>query len=177
MQYLAYTRPDIAFAVNKLSQYLSTPKVQHWIACKRLLRYIKVTIGLGLWFSPSLGDLSLTVYTNADHVGCKETRRSTSGFSVFLVHNLIVWGLKKQSVVVRSVEEAEYRVVALGVTELPWLRSLFAELGYPCNTTSVVWSDNLAAKDMAENPVFHYRTKHIEIDVHFVREWVENDDI
>ena len=113
LQYLTYTRPNIAFVVNKLSQYLSIPKVQHWTACKRLLRYIKGTIGLGLWFSSSIGDLSLKVYTDADHAGYKETRRSTSGFSVFLGNNLIVWGSKKQSVVVRLVGEAEYRAVAL----------------------------------------------------------------
>ena len=84
-----------------------------------------------------------------------------------------MWGSKKQSVVARSVGEAEYRAIALGVTELMWLKSLFLELGYPCTATPIVWSDNLAAKSMAENPIFHSRTKHVEIDVHFVHEKVE----
>ena len=79
LQYLAYTRSDIAFVVNKLSQFLSSLKQQHWLACKRLLRCLKGTVGLGLLFAPCLGDLSLTVYIDADHVDCKVTRKSTSG--------------------------------------------------------------------------------------------------
>ena len=79
--------------------------------------------------------------------------------------------------VARSVGEAEYRDVALGVMELLWLKSLFVELGYPNVTTPVLWCDNLAAKSMAENPVFHSRTKHVGVDVHFVREKVEKGEV
>lgn len=173
LQYLTYTRSDIAFVVNKLSQLLSTPKLQHWPACKQLLRYPKGTIGLGFLFSSSPNDISLVVYTDADHAGCKVTRRFTSGFCVFLGKNLIVWGSKKLSVVARSIGEAKYQAIALGVTELLWMRSLFSKLGYPCTTTSIVLSDNLATKSIAKNPVFHSQTKHIEIDIHFVREKVK----
>ena len=77
----------------------------------------------------------------------------------------------------RSICEAEYRAVAQGVIEILWLKSLLSELGYSCTQTLVLWCDNLVAKSMAENPVFHSRTKYIEIDVHFVREKVENDDV
>ena len=80
LPYLTYTCLDIAFTVNKLSQFLSNPKSQHWLACKRLFRYLKGTIGLRLVFSPSPDDLSLQVYTDADHTDCKVTGRSTSGF-------------------------------------------------------------------------------------------------
>ena len=90
LQYLTYTRPDIAFGVNKLSHFLSNPKQQHWLACKRLLRYLKGTVGLGLFFSPSNTDLSLNVYTDADHAGCRVSRRSTSEVCVFLGNNLRV---------------------------------------------------------------------------------------
>ena len=80
--------------------------------------------------------------------------------------------------VARFVGEAEYRAVVQGVTEILWLKSLFFELGYPCAKIPVIWSDNLAAaKSIDENPVFHSRTKDIEIDVHFVREKVENRDV
>ena len=151
--------------------------MQYWLACKHLLRYLKGTVGLGLVFSPSRDDLSLQVYTDADHAGCKVTRRSTSGFCVYFGKNLIIWGSKKQTVVARFVGEAKYRVIALGVTELMWLKTLFQELGYPCTVVPIVWSDNLAAKSMFENPVFHSRTKHIEVDVHFVREKVENSEV
>jgi len=177
LQYLTYTRPDIAFAVNKLSQFSSKPKSQHLLACKRLLRYIKGIAGLGLFFSSTPGNLGLTIFTDADHVGCKVTRRSISGFCVYLGQNLIVWGSKKQSIVARSVGEAEYRSVALGVVELLWLKSLFVELGYLIITTLVLWCDNLAAKSMAENSVFHSRMKHVGVDMHFVREKVESGEV
>lgn len=177
LQYLTYTRPDIAFTVNKLSQFMATPKLQHWLACKRLLRYIKGTIGLGLVFTSTPKDLSLVVYTDVDHAGCPVTRRSTSGYCVYIGPNLVVWGSKKQSVVARSVGEAEYRDVALEVTELLGLKQLLSELGYSCETTPVVWCDNLTAKSMAENLVYHSRRKHIGVDVHFVCEKVENGKV
>ena len=178
LQYLTYTtRLDIAFTVNKLSQFMAAPKMQHWLACKRLLRYIKGTAGLSLIFSSSTEDLSLMVYTDADHAGCKVTHQSTTGFCVYLDKNLIVWGSKKQPVVARSMGEAKYRAVALGVTELVWLKHLLLELGYSYEATPIVWCDNLAAKSMAENPVYHSRTKHIGVDVHFVREKVENGEV
>ena len=91
LQYLTYTRPNISFVVNKLSEFLSTPKIQHWTAYKRLLRYLKGTIGLGLLFTSNVSDLALIVYTDADHVGCKVTRKSTSGICVFLGLDLLVW--------------------------------------------------------------------------------------
>ena len=97
-----------------------------------------------LIFTPSAQDLSLTTYTDADHAGCKVTRCSTSGSCVFLGNNLLVWSLKKQPVVARSVGEAEYRVVAQGVIEVLWLKSLFSELGYPCVHMPILWCDNLA---------------------------------
>jgi len=75
------------------------------------------------------------------------------------------------------VGEAEYRAIALGVTELMWLKLLFQELGYPCAAIPIVWSDNLATKSMSENSIFHSRTKHIELDIHFVREKVESGEV
>ena len=119
----------------------------------------------------------LTAFTDVDHAGCQLTRRSTSGVCVFLGSNLIAWGSRKQSIVAWSVGEAEYRAMAQVVTEILWLKSLFSKLGYSLSHTPILWCDNLAAKSIAENPVFHSRTKYIEIDVHFVREKVENGDI
>lgn len=124
-------------------------------------------------FTPSSLDLPLSVYTDADHAGRKITKQSTSGWCVFLGNNLLVWGSKKQTMVARSVGEAEYRAVDQGVTEILWLKSLFHELGFSCSAPPILWCDNLAAKSISENPIFHSRTKHIEIDVHFVWEKVE----
>jgi len=117
------------------------------------------------------------VYTDADCAGCKVTRRSTSGVCAFLGDNLLVWRSKKQTVVARSVGEAEYRALAQGVAEILWLKSLLIELGYPFTSTPILWCDNLVAKSIAENLVFYSRTKHIEVDVHFVREKVECRDV
>ena len=109
--------------------------------------------------------------------GCKVTRKSTSGVCVFLGNNLVVWSSRKQTVVARSVAEAEYRVIAQGVTEIMWLVSLFSELGLKSYPTPIIWSDNMAAKSIAENPVFHSCTKHFEIGLHFVREKVEKGEV
>ncbi|XP_052208544.1 uncharacterized mitochondrial protein AtMg00810-like [Diospyros lotus] len=177
LQYLTYTIPDIAFMVNKLSQFLSSPKQQHWLACKRLLRYLKGTVGLGLLFTPSPDDLSLTVYTDVNHAGCKVTRKSTSGLCVFLGKNLLIWSSRKQSMVARSIGEAKYRAIAQGFTKILWLKSLFSELGYPCSKVPIIWSDNMATMSIAENLVFHSRTKDIKIDVYFVHEKVENSEV
>ena len=94
LQYLTYTRLDISFVVNILSQFLTTPKLQHWTVCKRLLRHLKGSIGLGLCFTSS-PDMTLTVFTDADHAGFKVSRKSTSGIYVFLVSNLLVWSSRK----------------------------------------------------------------------------------
>ena len=110
---------------------------------------------------------------DVDYAGCKITRRSTSGWCAFLGNNLFVWGSKKQTVDARSVEETEHWAVAQGLIEIVWLKSLFHDLGFSCSNTPILWCDNLAANSISENPIFHSRTKHIEIDVHFVRENVE----
>jgi hypothetical protein len=147
------------------------PREPHLAALKRILRYIRGTLHLGLRLRPSTQD-DLVVYSDADWAGCPDTRKSTSGYAVFLGDNLVSWSSKRQNTVSRSGAEAEYRAVANGVAEASWLRQLLHELHVPLRRATLVYCDNISAVYMSSNPVQHQRTKHIEIDLHFVREKV-----
>ena len=131
LQYLVLTRPEIANAVHKLSQYVSALTLQHIIACKRVLRYLKETKDYGLKFS-SEGEMKLTGYTNADWAYDIDDRKSTGAYCIYLGRNLISWSSKKQSVVVRSSAESEYKALASASTEISWIQSLFDGLGIEC---------------------------------------------
>ncbi|CAL2279421.1 unnamed protein product [Prunus armeniaca] len=169
LQYLTLSRPDIAYAVNQVCQYMHNPKTTHLQAVKRIYRYIKGTIEHGLIYRSS-PDYTLRAFSDADWAGSLDDRRSTSGACIFLGPNILTWTAKKQSTVSRSSSEAEYRALATTVAELQWFRYLFRELGVPLRTPPCVFVDNISALHMAANPVFHARTRHIEIDYHFVRE-------
>lgn len=115
----------------------------------------------------------MTVYTNADWGGCPSTRRSTSGFCVFLGDNLVSWSAKRQPTLSRSSAEAEYKGKANAVSDACWIRNLLLETGSPLDRATIVYCDNISAVYLSTNPVQHQRTKHIEIDIHFVREKVK----
>ena len=152
------------------------PREPHFVALKRILRYLQGTLDLGLLLRPSTS-LDLVVYTDADWAGCPDTRKSTLGYAVFLGDNLISWSSKRQSTVSRSSAEAEYRAVANRVAEATWLRQLLQELRAPLRRATLVYCDNISAVYMTFNPVQHQRTKHIEIDLHFIRERVAVGDL
>jgi transposase InsO family protein len=170
--YLTISRPDITFAVNLLSQFMNTPRVPHLDAATHLLRYLKGSLSHGLLFS-SHSDLTVTAYTDSDWASCPMTRRSTTGYFITLGGSPVSWRTKKQSVVSRSSAEAEYRAMASTTCELLWLRALLNDLAVPISTAITLYCDNQAALHIARNPVFHERSKHIEIDCHLIRERVQ----
>jgi hypothetical protein len=171
LQYLTLTRPDLTFAVNKVCQFLHSPTIVHWEAVKRILRYVQGTISLGIKITKS-NSMLVSAFSDADWAGCPDDRRSTGGFAVFLGGNLISWCARKQATVSRSSTEAEYKSLANATAEVMWVRKLLDELGIPHPRAACLWCDNIGATYLSANPVFHARTKHIEIDYHFVREQV-----
>ena len=171
LQYLTFTRSDIAYAVQQVCLHMHDPREPHLAALKRILRYVRGTLHLGLVLRPS-SQHELVAYSDADWAGCPDTRKSTSGYAVFLGDNLISWSSKRQNTVSRSSAEAEYRAVANTVAEASWLRQLLSELQSPLQRATLVYCDNISAVYMSANPVQHQRTKHIEIDLYFVREHV-----
>jgi histone deacetylase 1/2 len=171
LQYLTLTRPDISFPVNKVCQYLHAPTTAHWSAVKRILRYVQGTKDYGLKIKKSKSTM-VSAFSDADWAGCLDDRRSTGGFAVFLGDNLISWTARKQATVSRSSTEAEYKALANATAEMMWVQKLLSELKVNCPKAARLWCDNLGAKYLSANPVFHARTKHIKIDFHFVRERV-----
>ncbi|XP_019188316.1 PREDICTED: uncharacterized protein LOC109182623 [Ipomoea nil] len=165
--YLTITRPDITFATQQLSQFLDNPTDLHLQAAHRVLRYIKAAPGQGLFF-PSTSDLHLKAYSDSDWGACVDTRRSVTGFCIFLGNALISWKSKKQPTVSKSSSEAEYRALAATSCEIQWLIYLLAEFGMIHNEAVAIYCDSKSAVAIAENPVFHERTKHIELDCHLV---------
>jgi hypothetical protein len=173
--YLTFTRPNISFSVHQVCQYMSTLTSTHLTAAKRILRYIRGTLNHGIAFNP--GPFHLSAYTDVDWAGDPDDRRSTSGYLVYLGSNPITWSAKKQPTVSRSSTKSEYRALAIASAELYWIRTLLKDLGIFLSHTPILWCDNVFALAIASNPVFHARTKHIEVDFHFVRERVLCKDL
>jgi len=172
LQYLSLTRPDISFTVNKLSQFMHKPTTTHLTAAKRLLRYLKHTIFHGIHIRRDMASKFIT-HSDADSAGNCDDRKSTSIYICFLGSNPISWSSKKQQAVVRSSTEAEYRALANAASETLWLLALFAELGHSTSAPPQLLCDNLGATHLSFNPVQHSRMKHIQIDLHFVRDIVQ----
>ncbi|GJW31648.1 putative RNA-directed DNA polymerase [Tanacetum coccineum] len=174
--YLQATRPDITYAVNVVSQFVADPRQNHSEAAKRVLRYLKGTPGQGILL-PRDGPSNLTAYCDSDWLGCPFTRRSRTGYLLILGGGPISWRTKKQSVVSRSSAEAEYRAMASTVGEILWVRWLLKDLQVDITTPTPLFCDNQAARHIANNPAYHERTKHVEMDCFFVRERVETKEI
>ncbi|KAK4350524.1 hypothetical protein RND71_029837 [Anisodus tanguticus] len=174
LRYLIFTRLDITYDVQLVCLFMHDPRVEHMNALKRIIRYIQDTLDYELHLYPSSTSI-LVSYTDADWGGCPDTRRSTSGYCMFLDNNLVSWSAKRQSTLSRSNAEAEYR--ANMVSESCWLRNLLLELHSPIQKATLVYYDNISVIYLFGNPVQHQRTKHIEMDIHFVHEKVARGQV
>ncbi|GKD24565.1 ribonuclease H-like domain-containing protein [Tanacetum coccineum] len=171
LQYLTFTHPDLSYVVHKIFLYMHDPREPHLAALKRILRYVQGTLEFGLQLYAS-SETSLVAYSDADWAGCPATRKSTSGYCVFLGNNILSWSSKRQHTLSRFSAKAEHRSVANVVAETAWLCNLLRELHTPLLTATLVYCDNVSAVYLTANPVQHQRTKHIEIDIHFVCDMV-----
>ncbi|CAA7032032.1 unnamed protein product [Microthlaspi erraticum] len=176
LQYLAFTRPDIAYAVKKLSQFMNHPTTDHWKAAKRVLRYLSGTLTHGIFLS-SDSSLSLHAYSDAYWAGDKDDYISTNGYITYLGRHPLSWTSKKQRGVARSSTEAEYRSVANTASEIRWICSLLSELGIQMPATSVIYCDNIGATYLCTNSVFHSRMKHLALDYHYIRNQIQDGSL
>ena len=165
------TRPDIAFAVSNAAKFSSEPTKQHWTAVKRIMRYLRGTVNLGLAFTPQLSG-KVVRYSDADLGGDVNDRKCTSGCLFQVCAAAISWRSKKQACVALTTAEAEYMVLASATQEAIWLGQLTSELGIGTPAKATIFEDNQSAIGMTKNPQFHGRSKHIAIKYHFVRDQV-----
>jgi len=150
---------------------MHSPTESDFALLKRILRYLRGTSSMGLHLYRN-SNLSLVSYNDSDYAGCKDTRRSTSGFCVMLGSNVVSWSAKRQPTVSRSSTEAEYRALASTAFELTWTASVLRDLGITQSQAAVLRCDNLSAVHLSANPVLHNRSKHFDVDYHYVRERV-----
>ena len=174
------TRPDISHAVNVLSRFLKNPGEKHWIAGKRVLRYLKGTTSFGLKYDGKTNyddQFKITAFTDADWAGDINDRKSTTGFIIKINECVINWISKKQSTVALSTAEAEYMSISAAIQEVIWINQLMNELGFNVIKPMIVYSDNQSAIAMSNNDVHHNRTKHIDIRHHFIRDIIKQGNV
>ena len=172
LQYLTITRPDIAHAVNSVSQFLHSPTEDHFLAVKRILHCVKGTLQFGLTFRPSAALGTLVAYSDDDWAGCPDTYRSTSGYSIYLGNNLVSWSAMKQPTVSCSSYEFEYRALALTAAEPLWLMHLLRDLKVSLPRWPLLLCYNKSAIFLSSNPVSHKQAKHVKLDYHFLCELI-----
>ena len=148
---------------------MTDPRHLHLVLVRRIIRYILGTPTHGLFF-PARTLLFLTAYSDADWARCTDTRRSTTGWCMYLGNSLISWKCKKQDKVFKSSTKAEYRAMLAACSEIVWLWGLLSGLGFPQSLPTPLNADNTSAIRITANPVFHEHTKHIDVDCHFIHD-------
>jgi hypothetical protein len=171
--YLVNTRPDLSYAVGIVSRYMEAPGKQHWAALKQILRYVQGSLDLGCVYKASTGEEEITGYSDSDHAGDIDDRKSTSGLVFFLGSSAVTWASQKQKTVALSSCEAEYMAASTASCQAVWLGRLLAEVIGEEPRRIKILIDNLSAIALCKNPVYHDRTKHIDTRYHYIRECIE----
>nr|KYP66838.1 Retrovirus-related Pol polyprotein from transposon TNT 1-94 [Cajanus cajan] len=180
LRFICHSRPEIAFSVGLVSRFMNDPRQPHLVAAKRILRYLKGTLGYGIMFSHQTKEddgLRLVAYSDSDWCGDLVDRRSTMGQVFLFSGSPISWSSKKQTVVVLSTCEAEYIAACSAACQALWLSSLLSELKVSVDSGVELLVDSKSAIDLAKNPVSHGRSKHIDTKYHFLRDQVSKGRI
>uniref|UniRef100_A0AAV1UCN5 Polyprotein n=2 Tax=Peronospora matthiolae TaxID=2874970 RepID=A0AAV1UCN5_9STRA len=173
------TRPDIAYAVSFVSRFMEKPQEEHWVAVKRIFRYLQGTKMHGICYKPS-AKIDFRGYSDADWAGDLADRKSTSGYVFMLLGAPVSWGSKKQPSVSLSTSEAEYIALSLAIQEGKWINRLLCEIMAAANEEGpelVIREDNQSCIKMTKNPVNHGRAKHIDIKYHHIRDEVKRGEV
>jgi hypothetical protein len=186
MYLMTGTRPDIAVAVSIISQFSENPTKAHLQAAMRVLRYMKGSKGFRLHLGQDVrsfcdfkeaAPISLLAFSDANWGNDLDSRRSTTGYLVYIAGRVVSWSSKKQPTVALSSTEAEYMAVTNTTKEVMWHRAFLQELGFAQSQATTIFEDNQSCIALAKNPIHHARTKHIDIQHHFVREKVESNEV
>jgi hypothetical protein len=173
--YVTASRPDIMFSVCMCARFQASPRESHLKATKRILRYLKHTQNIGLWY-PKGVKFELVGYLNSDYAGCKVGRRSTSGACQLLGRSLVSWSSKKQNRVALSTAEAEYIATNSCCAQILWMKAILNDFEIKFKNVLLL-CDNESAIKLTNNPVQHARTKHIDVRHHFIRDHQQKGDI
>lgn len=177
LRYLVHTRPDIAYSVGIASRYMECPTVKHRNMVKRILRYVQGTLQFGLVYTKDSGNNVLTGFSDSDMAGSLDDRRSTGGMCFYLNESLITWVSQKQRCVALSSCETEFMAATAAACQAIWIRNVLNQITAEFIGPVVLYIDNKSAIDLAKNPLFHGRSKHIHVRYHFIRECVERGEI
>ena len=169
LRYLLHTRPDLAFSVGMASRFMEKPTIMHSNAVKQILRYLKGTTDYGIVYTREEKEESLVGYSDSDLAGDLDHRRSTGGMTFYLNDSLITWCSHKEKTVALSSCEAEFMAATAAPMQAMWLRNLLSELTKTKPKIVTLFVDNNSAIQLMKNPVFHGRSKHIDIKYHYIR--------
>jgi hypothetical protein len=165
---LCVTRPDLNYAVGQVAKYSSNPDQSHINAVKRIFAYVKGTADYGICFGSKKDDC-LIAFCDADYAGDIDTRRSTTGYVVMLNGGPVTWGSRQQQCVSLSTTEAKYVAACETTRQISWFRNLLQDVGIVQKAPTPLFCDNQGAIHLSKNPEKHKRTKHIDVQYHYVR--------